>query len=309
MKLTDVYKDAIKRKYALGAFNFYNLESMKAILNAAEELKTPVILAVSESALKYFGFEFLKNAIKSARKTYTVPFFVHLDHGKDLDICKTAIKCGFDSVMIDASSLPFDENIKLTKSVVDFAHKKGIPVEAELGKLKGVEDDVNSTEALFTDPDEAVDFVKKTGIDSLAIAIGTSHGVNKFLGEAKIRIDILSKIEKKLKDFPLVLHGASSIPFEHIKKINSLGGNIKNAKGVPEDVLLEVSTKHNICKINVDSDLRIATTMAVREYLNNNTSEVDPRKYLKEAIKEMQNLVEHKIKDVFKTKNIKFLNY
>ena len=304
MKLQDVYKDALKRKYALGAFNFYNLESMKAILNAAQELNTPVIIAVSESALKYFGFNFLKNAIKSARQEYSVPFFVHLDHGKSLDVCKTAIKCGFDSVMIDASSLPFEENIKLTKSVVCFAHKKGIQVEAELGKLKGIEDDVSSNEALFTDPDEAKIFADKTGVDSLAIAIGTSHGVNKFLGEAKIRVDILSKIEKKLKNLPLVLHGASSIPEKYIKGINELGGNIKNAKGVPEDILNEVSTKHNICKINVDSDLRIATTMAIRQYLKDNPSEVDPRKYLTSSMEEIKELVKFKIQNVFKTKKL-----
>ena len=305
MKLTEVYKDALKRKYALGAFNFYNIESMKAILGAAQKLNTPVIIAVSESALKYFGFEYLKNAIKSARKVYTVPFFVHLDHGKDLEICKTAIKCGFDSVMIDGSSLPFDENVKLTKSVVDFAHKKGIQVEGELGRLKGIEDEVSSDVALFTDPNEAKDFVLKTGVDSLAIAIGTSHGVNKFTKEAKIRVDILSRIEKKLKGVPLVLHGASSIPEKYIEKINEYGGDLKNAKGVPEEILNEVSTKHNICKINVDSDLRMATTMKIREFFKENPSEVDPRKYLTKAIEEMQNLVEHKIKDVFKTKTLK----
>ena len=304
MKLTESYQDAIKRKYAIGAFNFYNLESMKAILNAAQKLNTPVIIAVSESALKYFGAKYLKSVISAARTVYTIPFFVHLDHGKDLQICKTAIKCGFDSVMIDASCMPFDENVKITKSVVEYAHKKGIPVEAELGKLKGIEDDVSSNETLFTDPNEAKLFVDKTGVDSLAVAIGTSHGVNKFIGEAKIRTDILSKIEKHLIGVPLVLHGASSIPEKYTKKINELGGNLKNAKGIPEKILTEVSAKHNICKINVDSDLRMATTMAIREYFKNNPSEVDPRKYLTSAINEMQSLVEYKIKNVFKTKSL-----
>ena len=262
-------------------------------------------MAVSESAMDYFGFEYLKNAILSARKTYSVPFFVHLDHGKNLEICKKAIKCGFDSVMIDGSSLPLEENIKLTKSVVDYAHKKGIQVEGELGKLKGIEDDVNVNEQLFTDEKEAELFVKQTGVDSLAIAIGTSHGVNKFSGKAEIRIDILKKIEKRLKGVPLVLHGASSVPQEYIDKINKLGGSLKNAKGVPEEVLKEVSTKHNICKINVDSDLRLATTYAIRDYFANNPSDVNPRSYLKQSISFMQNLVEHKIKDVFFTKSLK----
>lgn len=302
MKLVEVYQDAIKRKYAIGAFNFYNLESMKGILDAAEELNTPVILAVSESALKYFGAEFLKNAIISARNTYTCPFFIHLDHGKNLDICKTAISIGFDSVMIDGSHLPLEENIALTKSVVNYAHKYGVQVEGELGKLKGIEDDVISSENLFTDPDEAKYFVEQTGVDSLAIAIGTSHGINKFSGKAEIRTDILKKIQKKLKNIPLVLHGASSVNENTIQKINLMGGTLSNAKGVPEDVLTEVSTKHNICKINVDSDIRMETTLAVREFLNENTKEIDPRKYLGYAQKQITQLVKHKISNVFKTK-------
>ena len=304
MKLTEVYEDALKRKYSLGAFNFYNLESMKGILDAAQKLNTPVILAVSESALKYFGAEFLKNAIKAARKTYTCPFFIHLDHGKSLEICKTAISVGFDSVMIDGSHLPLEENIKLTKSVVDFAHKKGIQVEGELGKLKGIEDDVVSNEHLFTNPDEAKYFVEKTGVDSLAIAIGTSHGINKFSGKAEIRTDILKQIQNKIKNTPLVLHGASSINQETIEKINQLGGTLSNAKGVPEDVLKEVSTKYHICKINVDSDIRMATTLAVKTYLNENTKEIDPRKYLGFSQKQITELVKNKIQNVFKTKSL-----
>lgn len=302
MTLKQLYDDAILNHYAVGAFNFCNLESMKAILNAAEELGTPVILGVSEGALKYVGEDFLKAVIVGARKTYSVPFFVHLDHGKSLEVCKKAISCGFDSVMIDGSAFPFDENVSLTKSVVDYAHPLGIQVEAELGRLKGIEDDVSSNEHLFTSPDEAKLFVEKTGCDSLAIAIGTSHGVNKFAGEARIRVDILSEIESKLGNFPLVLHGASSIPSNIVDEIKSLGGDLKNAKGVPESVLYEVSTKHNICKINVDSDLRMATTLAVRRTLKDNPSEIDPRKYLGNAMKEMQTLVGNKIKYVFSTK-------
>lgn len=305
MKLTEIYQDAIKRKYALGAFNFCNLESLKGILDSAEKLNTPVIVAVSEGAMKYMGDEFLKNIIVSARKTYKVPFFVHLDHGKNLDVCKKAISIGFDSVMIDGSHLPLEENIRLTKSVVDYAHKKGIQVEGELGKLKGIEDDVKSDETLFTDPDEAERFVKETGVDSLAIAIGTSHGINKFASKAEIRIDILKKIQRKLKNIPLVLHGASSISQETITSINALGGNLKNAKGVPEDILTTVSTKYNICKINVDSDIRMATTLAVRRLLANNPSEIDPRKYLGYAQEQITELVTHKIKDVFKTKTLR----
>lgn len=302
MKLTQVYQDAIKRNYSLGAFNFYNLESMKGILDASQELNTPVIIAVSESALEYFGDEFLKFAIEGARKTYSHPFFVHLDHGKNLEICKRAISCGFDSVMIDGSHLPLEENIKLTKSVVEYAHPLGIQVEAELGKLKGIEDDVVSNEHLFTDPKEAKYFVEQTNVDSLAIAIGTSHGINKFSGRAEIRIDILKQIENELGDFPLVLHGASSVNQQTIEKINALGGTLSNAKGVPEDTLEFVSTNHNICKINVDSDIRMATTLAVREYLSTNPKEIDPRKYLGSAKKQITNLVKNKINNVFKTK-------
>lgn len=304
MTLKEVYFDAIKNNYSLGAFNFVNLESLTAILDSAQELNTPVIVAVSESAFKYMGFEFLKNLIKGARATYSVPFFVHLDHGKNLDICKLAIDCGFDSVMIDASHFPLEENIKITKAVVDYAHSKNVQVEAELGKLKGVEDDVCSNEHLFTDPIEAKKFVEETNVDSLAIAIGTSHGVNKFSGEAKIRLDILKEIENAIPNTPLVLHGASSVPAALTEKINNLGGELKNAKGVPEEILTEVSTKHNIVKINVDSDIRMATTYAIRKYLSEKPSEIDARKYLGEAKKEITTLVKNKIENVFKTKAI-----
>ncbi len=304
MNLQQYYSSAIKNGYAIGAFNFVNLETLTAILDAAQELGTPVIVAVSESAFNYMGFEFLKGIIQSARKTYSVPFFVHLDHGKSLDICKKAISCGFDSVMIDASSLPFEENVKLTRSVVEHAKKFGVQVEAELGRLKGVEDDVCSNQQLFTSPQEAKLFVEQTNINSLAIAIGTSHGVNKFSGEAKIRIDILSEIEKAIPNTPLVLHGASSVPEEIKNELNSYGANLKNAKGVPEEILTEVSTKHNIVKINVDSDIRMATTLAVRKFLKNNPSEIDLRKYFGNAKKDISDLVKNKIKNVFKTKKI-----
>lgn len=301
MKLQQVYFDAMKNGYALGAFNFVNMESMTSILDAGEKLNTPMIIAVSESGFKYMGFDFLHGLIESARKKYK-NFFVHLDHGKSLEMCKMAIDCGFDSVMIDGSSLPFEENIALTKSVVDYAHQFDIQVEGELGRLKGVEDDTCSDEHLFTDPMEAKIFVEKTGVDSLAVAIGTSHGVNKFSGEAKIRTDILANIEKAIPNTPLVLHGASSVPQDLCIELNSLGGQLKNAKGVPEDVLSQVSTHTHIVKINVDSDIRIATTLAIRKYLTQNPSEIDMRKYLGEAKKLITNLVENKIKNVFHTK-------
>ncbi|MBE7082328.1 MAG: class II fructose-bisphosphate aldolase family protein [Clostridiales bacterium] len=305
MNLQKVYANALKNKFALGAFNFVNMESLKGILDAAQEQNTPVICAVSESAFEYMGFEFLKNLITSARNTYTVPFFIHLDHGKSLEFCKKAINCGFDSVMIDGSHLPLEQNIALTKSVCDYAHKFGVQVEGELGKLKGVEDNISSDEQLFTDPIEAKQFVEQTKVDSLAIAIGTSHGVNKFSGEAKIRIDILEEIEKVLPNTPLVLHGASSVPQNILAKLIELGADLKKAKGVPEEILTEVSTKHNVVKINVDSDLRMATTLAVRKYLKENPKEIDVRKYLGQAKKDISNLVKNKIINVFKTKEIK----
>lgn len=305
MKLQQIYSDAIKNGFALGAFNFVNLESLTAILDAAQELNTPVIVAVSESGFKYMGFEFLQGLISSARKKYNVPFFVHLDHGKTLDMCKIAIDCGFDSVMIDGSAYPLEENIALTKSVVDYAHKFGVQVEGELGKLKGVEDDTCSDEHLFTDPDEAKMFVEQTGVDSLAVAIGTSHGVNKFAGEAKIRIDILQEIEKAIPSTPLVLHGASSVPQQMCQEINSLGGKLKDAKGVPEDILAEVSCNNHIVKINVDSDIRIATTLAIRKTLTEKPAEIDMRKYLGNAKELITNLVKNKIQNVFKTNSVK----
>lgn len=303
MKLKQIYLDALKNGYALGAFNFVNLESMTAILNSAQKLGTPVIVAVSESGFKYMGFEFLKGLIESARKTYSVDFFVHLDHGKTLEMCKQAIDCGFDSVMIDGSALPLEQNIALTKSVVDYAHKFGVQVEGELGKLKGVEDDTCSNEHLFTDPVEAKMFVEQTGVDSLAVAIGTSHGVNKFSGEANIRIDILKQIEHAIPNTPLVLHGASSVPQEICKELIALGAQLKDAKGVPEEILAQVSKNNHIVKINVDSDIRLATTLAVRKCLTNKPSEIDMRKYLGEAKNNIETLVENKIKNVFNTKS------
>lgn len=302
MKLKNLYKDALKNGYAIGAFNFVNMESLTAILDGAQQLHTPVIVAVSESAFNYMDFDILHGLIIGARKKYTVPFFVHLDHGKSLQMCQRAIECGFDSVMIDASSLPFEENVKLTKSVVDYAKKFDVQVEAELGKLKGVEDDISSTESLFTDPMQAKLFVEQTNVDSLAVAIGTSHGVNKFARDAKIRTDILSEIENAIPNTPLVLHGASSVPEQIKTELIKFGCNLSSAKGVPEEILKDVSCNHHIVKINVDSDIRMTTTLAVRKYLSENPNELDIRKYLGQAKIEITNLVKHKINNVFNTK-------
>lgn len=303
MKFNEYYNNAIQNKFAIGAFNFCNLESLKAILDAATENNSPVICAVSASAIKHMGDEFLKNIIIAAKSAYNIPMFFHLDHGKDLEICKKAIDLGFDSVMIDASALPLEENISVTKTVVDYAKPFGVQVEGELGKLKGVEDEHISNESLFTDPLEALTFVQQTGVNSLAIAIGTSHGIAKFSGEPKLEINVLKQIEQLLPNFPLVLHGASSVNQQTILKINELGGNITNAKGIPEDILKYVCTNHNICKINVDTDIRMATTLGLKEYFATNPSNVDTKKYFAHAQTKCKELVAYKITNVFKSDN------
>lgn len=307
MNLKEYYKDAIKNKYAIGAFNFCNLESLKGIMDSAQENNSPVIVSVSSSAIKHIGEEYLKNLIVSTKNTYTVPCFFHLDHGKDFEICKNAIGLGFDSVMIDGSALSFEENIKLTKQVVDFAHLLNVQVEGELGKLLGVEDEHISTESIYTSPVEAKEFIERTGVDSLAIAIGTSHGINKFSGEPKLAFDILEEMQQLIPNFPFVLHGASSVNDKTIEDINQLGGNIKKANGVPADMLNYACTKYNICKINVDTDIRMATTLALRKYFFDKPDNVDTKSYFKFAQEYIKDLVTYKIKNVFnsynKTKN------
>ncbi len=303
MKLKEIYLDAMKRGYAIGAFNFCNLESLKGILSACEQNNSPVIVSVSPSAMKHMGDEYLKQLIIATKNTYSIPLFFHLDHGKDFEICKKAISLGFDSVMIDASNLDFEENVKLTKQVATYAHKFNVQVEGELGRLLGTEDDHTSTENLYTSPDEAQQFVALTGVDSLAIAIGTSHGINKFSGKPKLAFDILSKIQDKLPNFPLVLHGASSVDERTIDNINSLGGNIQKAKGVPASMLQTACTKYNIVKINVDTDIRMATTYALREYFATYPESVDTKKYFAYAQNKITNLVSHKICDIFNSKN------
>ncbi len=305
MTLKEYYQDAIQNGYALGAFNFCNLESLKGILNGATNLNSPVIVSVSSSAMNHMGKEYLKAMIVATKKTYNIPFFFHLDHGKDFDICKTAIDIGFDSVMIDGSGLPFEENVKLTKKVADYAHKYNIQVEGELGRLLGVEDEHVSNESIFTSPVEAKLFVEKTGVDSLAIAIGTSHGINKFEGEPKLAFDILQKIQNNLPNFPLVLHGASSVDDKTIDKINILGGEIKKAKGVPGEMLKKACSNYNVCKINVDTDIRMATTLALREYFQNHRDSVDTKKYFAFAQEKITELVEYKIEKVFNSKDRK----
>ncbi len=303
MELKKYYKDAIDKGYALGAFNFCNLESLKGILDAAQENNSPVIVAVSSSAMKHMGDEYLKNMIIASKKAYSIPMFFHLDHGKDFEICKKAISLGFDSVMIDGSALEFEDNIKLTKQVADYAHQFDIQVEGELGRLLGTEDEHTSNESIYTSPDQAKEFVEKTGIDSLAIAIGTSHGISKFSGEPKLAFDILQQIQNNLPNFPFVLHGASSVDDKTIEEINKLGGQIKKAKGVPADMLNKACTKYNVCKINVDTDIRMATTLALREHFVNNPESVDTKAYFKKAQEEITKLVSYKITEVFNSNN------
>lgn len=295
------YQKALKKKYAIGAFNFYNLETLQSILEAGEEAKSPVICSASESALNYMGIDTAVMLFLTLTHGKKYPAFLHLDHGKSFEICKKCIDAGFDSVMIDASSLSFEENVKLTKKVVEYAHKNGVQVEAELGMLSGVEESVNVAEknAKYTNPQEAKYFVELTHVDSLAVAIGTSHGAYKFKGEPRLRTDILSEIEAELKNFPLVLHGASSVNENVLKTINENGGNIKSAKGVSENILEEICEKHNVVKINVDTDLRLAFVGEVRKELKSKKDETNPRNFLLSAKDKMKEVIIEKITKTF----------
>ncbi len=295
----EIFKKAYEGKYAIGAFNVNNMEIIQGIVEAAVEERSPLILQVSAGARKYAKPIYLKKLVEAAVEDADIPIVLHLDHGESFEICKACIDDGFTSVMIDGSKYPFEENVELTKRVVDYAHERGVVVEAELGRLAGIEDAIKVSEkdAIFTDPEEAVEFVERTGVDSLAIAIGTSHGAYKFKGDPKLDFERLEKITKMLPGFPLVLHGASSVPEEYVELCNKYGGQIPGAKGVPEDMLRKAATM-GICKINIDTDLRLAMTASVRKYLTENPSEFDPRKYLgpaREAIKEM---VKHKMRNV-----------
>ncbi|AEV69635.1 class II fructose-1,6-bisphosphate aldolase [Acetivibrio clariflavus] len=295
----EMFKKAYEGGYAIGAFNVNNMEIIQGITEAAKEVNAPLILQVSAGARKYANHTYLMKLIEAAEIETGLPICVHLDHGDSFELCKSCIDGGFTSVMIDGSHLPFEENIKLTKQVVDYAHDKGVVVEGELGRLAGIEDAVNVSEedAAFTDPDEAEEFVKRTGVDSLAIAIGTSHGAYKFKGEAKLRFDILEEIQKRLPGFPIVLHGASSVMPEYVEMINNNGGQMPGAKGVPEDMLRQAA-KMAVCKINIDSDLRLAVTGTIRKYFNENPSHFDPRQYLGPARSAIKEIVKHKIINV-----------
>ena len=295
----EMFKKAYEGGYAIGAFNVNNMEIVQGITRAAKKLNAPVILQCSAGARKYASHGYLVAMVKAAAEETGLPIALHLDHGPDFETCKSCIDGGFTSVMIDGSSLPYEENIALTKKVVEYAHAHGVVVEAELGRLAGVEDDVNvsDADARFTDPEQAAEFVHLTGVDSLAIAIGTSHGAYKFKGNPYLDFDRLKKVGELLPNFPIVLHGASSVLPEFVAKCNEFGGNIPGAQGVPEEMLRKAA-QMAVCKINIDTDLRLAMTASVREYLAQNPSEFDPRKYLGPARDAIKGMVAHKIKNV-----------
>ena len=302
---TEMFKKAYKEGYAIGAFNVNNMEIIQGIMEAAGELRSPVILQVSNGARKYAGHNYIVKLVEAATMQYKdIPVALHLDHGADFEMCKSCIDGGFTSVMIDASHHDFDENVKITKQVVEYAHAHGVVVEAELGRLAGVEDDVNvsDADARFTDPEQAAEFVHLTGVDSLAIAIGTSHGAYIFKGDPYLDFNRLKKVGELLPDFPIVLHGASSVLPEFVAKCNEFGGNIPGAQGVPEEMLRKAA-QMAVCKINIDTDLRLAMTASVREYLAQNPSEFDPRKYLGPARDAIKGMVAHKIKNVLGSSN------
>ena len=298
----EMFEKAYKGGYAIGAFNINNMEIIQGITRAAKKLNAPVILQCSAGARKYASHDYLVAMVKAAADETGLPIALHLDHGPDFETCKSCIDGGFTSVMIDGSSLPYEENIALTKKVVDYAHAHGVTVEGELGTLAGVEDDVNvsAEDASYTKPEQVEDFVSRTGVDSLVIAIGTSHGAYKFKPGQKpqLRFDILEEIEKRLPGFPIVLHGASSVNQEHIKIINEFGGEMPDAIGIPEDMLRKAAGMA-VCKVNVDSDIRIAMTAALRKHLSENPKHFDPRQYLTPARELIQEVVEHKIDVVF----------
>lgn len=295
----EMFKKAYDGGYAIGAFNVNNMEIVQGITEAAKEVNAPLILQVSAGARKYANHTYLMKLIEAAIIETGLPICVHLDHGDTFELCKSCIDGGFTSVMFDGSHHPFEENIKLTKQVVDYAHDKGVVVEGELGRLAGIEDAVNVSEkdAAFTDPDQVEEFVKRTGVDSLAIAIGTSHGAFKFKGEPKLRFDILEEIQKRLPGFPIVLHGASSVIPEYVEMINKFGGNMPGAQGVPEDMLRKAASMA-VCKINIDSDLRLAMTATLRKYFAENPSHFDPRQYLSPARAAIKDLVKNKLINV-----------
>ena len=294
-----MFERAYKEGYAIGAFNVNNMEIIQGIMEAGTEEKAPLILQVSAGARKYAGQNYIVKLIEAGLLEADLPVVLHLDHGADFDICKACVDGGFTSVMIDGSHHSFEENIAVTKRVVEYAHAHGVWVEAELGRLAGVEEDVSSEHSIYTDPDQAVEFVERSGCDSLAIAIGTSHGAYKFKPGTKpqLRFDVLEAVEKNLPGFPIVLHGSSSVPQNFVDEINKYGGNMPGAIGVPEDQLRQAA-RSAVCKINIDSDLRLAMTATIRKYFAEHPADFDPRQYLKPARAAIKEMVKHKIVDV-----------
>ncbi|HOQ16923.1 MAG TPA: class II fructose-1,6-bisphosphate aldolase [Defluviitaleaceae bacterium] len=302
----EMFKKAYKGGYAIGAFNVNNMEIIQGITEAAQEENSPVILQVSAGARRYAKHNYLMKLVEAAVMEVDIPIALHLDHGEDFEICKSCIDGGFTSVMIDGSRHSFEENIKLTRKVVEYAHAHGVVVEGELGVLAGIEDDVNVSveNSSYTNPDEVEEFVERTGVDSLAIAIGTSHGAYKFKPGQKVelRFDILEEIQKRLPDFPIVLHGASSVNQEYVEMIKQYGGQMEDAMGVPEEMLRKAA-KSAVCKINIDSDIRLAMTAAIRKYIMEHPEDFDPRQYLKPAREAVKELVKHKIRNVLGCSN------
>lgn len=300
----EMFKKSIKEGFAVGAFNINNMEFVQAIMDAAANQNSPVILQTSSSAIKYARIPYLKNMVEAGLEEHDIPVVLHLDHGPDFETCKLCVDSGYTSVMFDGSKYDFETNVKLTKEVVDYAHAHGVVVEAELGKLAGIEDDVNVAEndAMYTEPNQALEFVERTGCDSLAIAIGTSHGAYKFKGEARLRFDILEKVKKLMPDVPIVLHGASTVIPEYVEMCNKYGANMPGAKGVPDEMLHEASQK-GVSKINVDTDLRLAMTAGIRKTFVESPEIFDPRKYMGLGRDFIRETVEHKMRDVFGSSN------
>ncbi|WP_346665200.1 class II fructose-1,6-bisphosphate aldolase [uncultured Mailhella sp.] len=298
----EMFDRAYKEGYAIGAFNVNNMEIIQGIMQAGAEERSPLILQVSAGARKYAGQVYIMKLVEAALIEADIPVVVHLDHGPDFELCKACIDGGFSSVMIDGSHLPFEENIAVTKKVVEYAHDRGVWVEAELGRLAGIEEHVSSDHSIYTDPDQAVEFAQRSGCDSLAIAIGTSHGAYKFKGEAKLDFERLDKISSMMPGYPLVLHGASSVPQEFVAMANQYGGQLGNAKGVPEEMLRKAA-KSGVCKINIDSDIRLAMTASIRKYMAEHPEAFDPRTYLKPAREAVKDMVQRKIRNVLGSSN------
>ncbi len=298
----EMFDRAYKEGYAIGAFNVNNMEIIQGIMQAGAEERSPLILQVSAGARKYAGQTYIMKLVEAALEEADIPVCVHLDHGPDFELCKACVDGGFTSVMIDGSHLPFEENIALTKKVVEYAHDRGVWVEAELGRLAGVEEHVVSENSIYTDPDQAVEFVERSGCDSLAIAIGTSHGAYKFKGEAKLDFERLDKISNMMPGYPLVLHGASSVPQEFVAMANEFGAKLGDAKGVTED-LLRQAAKSGVCKINIDSDIRLAMTANIRKYMAEHPEAFDPRAYLTPARNAVKDMVQRKIRNVLGSSN------